>query len=175
VRSRARRSSTLTRERTVVVGRRSGAVLPRSCETCVRSPHGLISITSIRPARARVEQILDLRRLARRRSPRRNQTDLVNLGHIVTWGARSQDSVRRRTVHFPNAYDDITRLLSACATHGIDRSWASWTSDSSVTRLFCETTGLLPDHPWFLIELDSSSLWLGGTGRTIHGGQLRRH
>jgi uncharacterized protein (DUF849 family) len=127
----------------------------------VAVPHGLISITSIRPARARVEQILDL--VAWLGADPATKPDLisVNLGHIVTWEPVPKDPVRRRTVHFPNAYDDITRLLSACATHGIRPELGVMDLGFVSNAVVLRDDGLLPDRPWFLIELDSSAYGSG--------------
>ena len=74
-------------------------------------PDGLVSITSIRPDHVGVEEILDL--LAALAADPATKPDLisVNLGHIVAWEPLISGPVRRRTIHYPNAYDDITRLL----------------------------------------------------------------
>src|SRR5215204_2785600 len=82
-------------------------------------PGGLVSITSIRPEGVGVEEILEL--LAVLAADPVTKPDLisVNLGHIVAWETMTPGRSRRRTIHYPNAYDDITRLLAACAVHGI--------------------------------------------------------
>ena len=82
-------------------------------------PHGLVSITSIRPEGVRVDEILKL--LATLAGDPATKPDMisVNLGHIVVWESVVGGFVRRRTTHYPNAYEDITRLLAACTAHGV--------------------------------------------------------
>jgi 3-keto-5-aminohexanoate cleavage enzyme len=124
-------------------------------------PHGLVSITSIRPERVRVEVILDL--LAALAGDPATKPDLIsiNLGHIVTWERVSADPIRRRTTHYPNAYDDVTRLLAACAIHGIRPELGVMDLGFVSNAVALRDDGVLPERPWFLIELDSPAYGSG--------------
>ena len=86
-------------------------------------PDGLVSITSIRPEGVRVEEILDL--LAALAGDPATKPDLisVNLGHIVSWELVTSGSVRRRTTHYPNAYEDIIGCWRPARRTVSDRSW----------------------------------------------------
>ena len=86
-------------------------------------PHGLVSITSIRPEGVRVEEILDL--LAALAGDPATKPDLisVNLGHIVSWELMTSGSVRRRTTHYPNAYEDIIACWRRARRTASGRSW----------------------------------------------------
>jgi uncharacterized protein (DUF849 family) len=117
--------------------------------------HGLISITSIRPEGVRVEEILNL--LATLASDPATKPDMisVNLGHIVAWEPVVSGLVRRRTTHYPNAYEDITRLLAACTAHGIRPELGVMDLGFVSNAVTLRDDGVLPERPWFLIELDS--------------------
>lgn len=124
-------------------------------------PHGLVSITSIRPESVRVDAILDL--LGALASDPATRPDLVsvNLGHIAIWEPVTAETTPRRTIHYPNAYDDVTRLLSACAAHGIQPELGvmdlGFVSNAAALR----DDGVLPERPWFLVELDSPAFGSG--------------
>jgi 3-keto-5-aminohexanoate cleavage enzyme len=124
-------------------------------------PHGLVSITSIRPERVGVEEILEL--LAALAADSTTKPDLisVNLGHIVAWETLVSDPVHRRTIHYPNAYDDITRLLSMCAVHGIRPELGVMDLGFVSNAVTLRDDGRLPERPWFLIELDSPAYGAG--------------
>ena len=124
-------------------------------------PHGLVSITSIRPEAVSVEEILDL--LAALAGDPTTKPDLVsvNLGHIVTWELVTSGSVRRRTTHYPNAYEDITRLLAACAAHGIGPELGVMDLGFVSNAVALRDDGMLPERPWFLVELDSPAYGSG--------------
>ena len=124
-------------------------------------PRALISITSIRPQDVRVEEILDLVAALAADPSAKPELISVNLGHIVAWEPVPKHPGRRRTVHFPNAYDDITRLLSACATHGIQPELGVMDLGFVSNAVVLQDEGLLPDQPWFLIELDSPAFGSG--------------
>src|SRR5215212_3369913 len=120
-------------------------------------PHGLVSITSIRPEGVSVEEILTL--LATLAGDPATKPDLisVNLGHIVTWEPVANGLVRRRTRHYPNAYEDITRLLAACTTHGVRPELGVMDLGFVANAVALRDDSVLPERPWFLIELDSPS------------------
>ncbi|MBW3631719.1 MAG: 3-keto-5-aminohexanoate cleavage protein [Chloroflexi bacterium] len=124
-------------------------------------PHGLVSITSIRPERVGVDEILEL--LAALAAEPTTKPDLisVNLGHIVAWETLVSDPGHRRTIHYPNAYDDITRLLSACAVHGIRPELGVMDLGFVSNAVTFRDEGRLPERPWFLIELDSPAYGAG--------------
>ena len=121
----------------------------------VAVPNGLISITSIRPQGVRVEQILDL--VAALAADPATKPDLisVNLGHIVAWEPVVSGSVRRQTTHYPNAYEDVTRLLAACTAYGVRPELGVMDLGFVANAVTLRDDGVLPERPWFLIELDS--------------------
>ena len=82
-------------------------------------PDGLVSITSLRPEGVPVDAILDLLAYLARDAATKPDLISVNLGHITVWEPDNGGPYRRRTVHYPDTYEDIVRLLAACATHGI--------------------------------------------------------
>src|SRR5215210_350159 len=118
-------------------------------------PHSLVSITSIRPEGVRVEEILKL--LATVAGDLATKPDMIsiNLGHIVAWEPVVSGSARRRTTHYPNAYEDITRLLAACTTHGIRPELGVMDLGFVANAVALRDDGVLPERTWFLIELDS--------------------
>jgi 3-keto-5-aminohexanoate cleavage enzyme len=118
-------------------------------------PHGLISITSIRPEGVRVDEILKL--LATLADDPATKPDMisVNLGHIVAWEPVVSGLARRRTTHYPNAYEDITRLLAACSAHGVRPELGVMDLGFVANAVALRDDGVLPERPWFLIELDS--------------------
>lgn len=118
------------------------------------APHGLVSITSIRPEGVRVDEILKL--LATLAGDPATKPDMisVNLGHIVAWEPVGSGLVRR-TAHFPNAYEDITRLLAACTAHGVRPELGVMDLGFVSNAVTLRDDGVLPERPWFLIELDS--------------------
>jgi 3-keto-5-aminohexanoate cleavage enzyme len=124
-------------------------------------PDGLVSITSIRPEGVRVREILDL--LAALAGDPATKPDLisVNLGHIVSWQFMTSGSVRRRTTHYPNAYEDIIRLLAACKTHSIRPELGVMDLGFVSNAVALRDDGVLPERPWFLIELDSAAYGSG--------------
>jgi uncharacterized protein (DUF849 family) len=124
-------------------------------------PRGLVSITSIRPEGIRVEVILDL--LAALGGDPATKPDLIsiNLGHIVIWESGAADPVRRRTTHYPNTYEDITRLLAACTAHGIQPELGVMDLGFVANAVALRDDGVLPERPWFLIELDSPAYGSG--------------
>jgi 3-keto-5-aminohexanoate cleavage enzyme len=117
--------------------------------------HGLVSITSIRPQGVRVEEILRL--LATIASDPETKPDMisVNLGHIVAWQPVVNGFLRRRTTHYPNAYEDITRFLAACTTHGVRPELGVMDLGFVANAVTLRDDGVLPERSWFLIELDS--------------------
>ena len=118
-------------------------------------PRGLATTTSIRPAGVGVEAVLDL--LDTLAGDPTTKPDLisVNLGHIVTWEPITNGSVHRRTTHYPNPYEDITRLLAACTTHGIRPELGVMDLGFISNAVTLRDHGVLPARPWFLLELDS--------------------
>jgi 3-keto-5-aminohexanoate cleavage enzyme len=118
-------------------------------------PDGLVSITSIRPEGVRVEAMLEL--LATLAGDPATKPDMIsiNLGHIVAWEPVDSGSVRRRTTHYPNAYEDVTRLLAACTAHGVQPELGVMDLGFVANAVALRNDGVLPERPWFLIELDS--------------------
>jgi 3-keto-5-aminohexanoate cleavage enzyme len=124
-------------------------------------PHGLVSITSIRPERVRVEEILELLAVLAADPTTKPDLSSVNLGHIVAWEPVTPGPVRRRTIHYPNAYADITLLLSTCAVHGIRPELGVMDLGFVSNAVTLRDDGWLPERPWFLIELDSPAFGAG--------------
>lgn len=118
-------------------------------------PHGLVSITSIRPEGVRVEEILNLLRKLAVDPVTKPDMISVNLGHIVLWEPVAGGSGGRRTTHYPNAYEDVARLLAACATHGVRPELGVMDLGFVANAVALRDDGVLPERPWFLIELDS--------------------
>ena len=120
-----------------------------------------MSITSIRPERVHVEEILEL--LAVLAVDPTTKPDLisVNLGHIVAWEPVIPGQVRRRTIHYPNAYADITLLLASCAVHGIRPELGVMDLGFVSNAVTLRDDGWLPERSWFLIELDSPAYGAG--------------
>ena len=118
-------------------------------------PHGLVSVTSIRPEGVRVEEILRL--LATLAGDPVTKPDMisVNLGHIVAWEPVVSGSVRRQTTHYPNAYEDVTRLLAACTAYGVRPELGVMDLGFVANAVALHDDGVPPERPWFLIELDS--------------------
>jgi 3-keto-5-aminohexanoate cleavage enzyme len=118
-------------------------------------PEGLVSITSLRPDSVPVEVIVDL--LAALAADPATTPDLIsiNLGHIAVWESVSGGERPRRTVHYPNAYEDITRLLAACHEHAIHPELGVMDLGFVSNAVALGDDGLLPERPWFLLELDN--------------------
>jgi 3-keto-5-aminohexanoate cleavage enzyme len=79
----------------------------------------------------------------------------INLGHIVAWERVSRSPIGRRTTHYPNAYEDVTRLLEACMAHGVQPELGVMDLGFVANAVALRDDGVLPQRPWFLIELDS--------------------
>jgi 3-keto-5-aminohexanoate cleavage enzyme len=118
-------------------------------------PHGLVSITSIRPEGVRVDEIEKLLAMLAGDPATKPNMISINLGHIVTWEPVVNGSVRRQTTHYPNAYEDVTRLLAGCVTHGVRPELGVMDLGFVANAVALRDDGLLPERPWFLIELDS--------------------
>lgn len=126
-----------------------------------RVPDGLISITSLRPEGVPVSAIVDL--LTGLAADPETRPDLisVNLGHITAW-ERSDAGSGRETRHFPNGYDDIARLLACCSEFGIQPELGVMDLGFVNNAVILRDDGLLPAHPWFLVECDSPGYGEGG-------------
>jgi uncharacterized protein (DUF849 family) len=124
-------------------------------------PDGLISITSLRPDGVPVEAVVDL--LAGLAADHATKPDLisVNLGHGVVWEPRTRGGSARQTRHYPNSYDDIHRLLAACAEFGVQPELAVMDLGFVSNAVALRDDGVLPAHPWFLVELDSPAYGAG--------------
>ncbi len=151
------------------------------------APQVLVSITSLRPADVPVKVVLDLLDALAADPTTRPDLVSVNLGHTVVWekaavvsphplpsGAkpvvapeRSKEAaegprwVRRRTVHFPNDYDDVAALLAACRAHGIVPELGLMDLGFVSNAVALRDDGLLQEPGWFLVELDSPGYGAG--------------
>jgi 3-keto-5-aminohexanoate cleavage enzyme len=84
----------------------------------------------------------------------------INLGHIALW-ERPVGGAGRRTVHFPNGYEDVAALLAACEEHGIAPELGVMDLGFVSNSVALRDDGLLPGRPWFLVELDSPAYGAG--------------
>lgn len=76
----------------------------------------------------------------------------VNLGHITAWVA--DPAAGRRTVHYPNSYDDIRRILTACAERGVLPELAVMDTGFVSNAVALAREGVIAEPRWFLVELD---------------------
>jgi uncharacterized protein (DUF849 family) len=130
------------------------------------APGVLISITSLRPQGVGVERVQALLD-----APPDARPDLisVNLGHIATWEVRRPSSSHeprpgepgRETRHFPNGYDDIALLLGTCRNAGVIPELGLMDFGFISNAVTLREDGLLPQAPWFLLELDSPTYGAG--------------
>ncbi len=127
-----------------------------------RVSDGLISITSLRPEGVPVSVMLDL--VTGLAADPATKPDLIsiNLGHITVWERQGAPESGRVTRHYPNSYDDIARLLASCAELGIQPELGLMDIGFVSNAVALRDDGLLPDRPWFLVELDSPAYGRGG-------------
>lgn len=114
------------------------------------APGMLISITSLRPAGFAADLVLDALRTLAADSATRPDLISVNLGHTVQW-----DREGGRTIHFPNDYEDVVHLLELCAELGVWPELGVMDLGYISNAVLLRNAGVLPDDPWFLLELDS--------------------
>ncbi len=125
------------------------------------APAALISITSIRPSHVRVDRIIEM--LTTLASHPDTAPDLVsiNLGHIVHWQPTPGGPSSRRTVHVPNSYQDIVRLLQVCRDCGIGPELGLMDLGFVSNAVTLVEDGVLPTSSWCLLELDSPRFGAG--------------
>jgi 3-keto-5-aminohexanoate cleavage enzyme len=131
------------------------------CRLHADIPDGLVSITSLRPQGVPVDAILDLLADLARDAATKPDLISVNLGHIAVWEPDGSGPYRRRTVHYPNAYEDIVQLLSACARHGIRPELGIMDLGFISNAVALRDDNVVPADAWFLIELDSPAYGAG--------------
>ncbi len=127
----------------------------------------LISITSIRPAGVpgnAVVSLLDVLCRSRRTAP-----DLisVNLGHIVSWRAPAPfapSPPSRVTDHFSNDHNDLIAILTACDRFEVTPELGVMDLGFISNAVALRAEGVIPEYPWFLVELDSPEY---GSGRQV--------
>ena len=127
-------------------------------------PDALISITSLRPTEVPVAAVVDLLSLLAAHPATRPDLISINLGHIVAWERVAVDGSTRRTVHYPNDYEDIVALLASCRQHGIVPELGVMDLGFVSNAVSLRDDGVLPDPGWFLLELDSAGY---GAGRQV--------
>lgn len=128
-------------------------------------PEAPLGITSIRRSGEPVERVLSL--LLGLSEDRETRPDLVsvNLGHIVRWEPTEAGSpLPRRTVHFPNAYEEIVALLAVCEELAIVPELGVTDLGFVSNAVALREDGFLAPSPWFLVELDSPA---AGTGSQV--------
>lgn len=137
------------------------------------APELLISITSLRPASVPSQIIVSL--LAALAGDPTTMPDMVsvNLGHVTHWEPVSQAEHQatlssegiggslRRTVHYPNGYEDIASILRICRTHGIMPELGIMDIGFISNAVALRNDGLLPERLWCLLELDSPGYGAG--------------
>jgi 3-keto-5-aminohexanoate cleavage enzyme len=114
------------------------------------APDLLISITSFRPEGFAIDMMVETLNLLGSSSRTRPDLISINLGHIAVWDRRA-----RRTEHFPNDLEDVTRLLAACAELGIVPELGIMDFGFISNAVALRDSRSLPERPWFLLELDS--------------------
>jgi 3-keto-5-aminohexanoate cleavage enzyme len=124
-------------------------------------PRSLVSITSLRPAGVPVEALLDLLNALANDPATKPDLVSINLGHIVAWEPAPDAPFHRRTVHYPNSYEEIVRLLAACGVHGIRPEFGVMDLGFVSNAVTLRDDALLPASPWFLVELDSPAYGAG--------------
>lgn len=125
-------------------------------------PEAILSITSIRPTGVSVATVVEPLTLLAADPATRTDLVSINLGHIVLWEPTAAgSSSSRRTVHFPNAYEDIVALLDGCRERGIVPELGVMDLGFVSNAVALRDDGLLPERPWFLVELDSPAFDAG--------------
>jgi 3-keto-5-aminohexanoate cleavage enzyme len=114
------------------------------------TPGMLVSITSIRPAGFSAGTVIDTLDALAADGTSRPDLVSINLGHISTWDAQTG-----RTWHYPNDFDDVSRLLFRCSDLGIVPELGVMDLGFINNAVVLRDAGLLPKKPWFLLELDS--------------------
>lgn len=127
------------------------------------APGLLISITSLRPADVPVSVIVELLRSLADDPATHPDLISLNLGHIVAW-ERHPGGDGRRTVHYPNGYEEIAALLAACRASEIVPELGVMDLGFLSNAVALRDDGLLPLRPWFLLELDTPAY---GAGRQV--------
>jgi 3-keto-5-aminohexanoate cleavage enzyme len=121
------------------------------------APGMLISITSIRFSGFPVDTVIEMLRSLAEDPIARPDLISINLGHIAVWEPETG-----RTVHFPNDYEDVSTLLSACTELGVTPELGVLDFGFINNAVALRREGRLPTRPWFLLELDSPGYGLGG-------------
>ena len=127
------------------------------------APELLIGITSLRPAEVPVATIIESLRSLATDPATRPELLSINLGHIVAW-ERQPGDVGRRTVHYPNGYEEIAALLAVCRLGGITPELGVMDLGFLSNAVTLRDDGLLSSRPWFLLELDTPMF---GAGRQV--------
>lgn len=118
------------------------------------TPATLIGITSLRPAGEPITTLLTLLRTLAGDDATRPDLLSINLGHITVWGDA--------TLHYPNDYADVAALLDTCRATGVTPELGVMDIGFVSNAVRLRDAGLLPEPPWFLIELDSPGYGRGG-------------
>lgn len=123
-----------------------------------KAPGMIVSLTSIRPEGEPVARVIGMLDALAADAATRPDAISVNLGHIAIW-ERSDGG--RRTVHYPNAYEDVVAVLRRCRRHGIAPELGVMDLGFVSNAVALAEDGELPERPWFLVELDSSRFGSG--------------
>lgn len=134
-----------------------------------QAPDLLVSITSLRPAGVPVWSVVNALHALAADPATRPDLISVNVGHIALWqpietSEGQEHAPRRHTLHFPNDYEDIAALLSACRATGVIPELGIMDLGFLSQAVALREDGLLPVVPWLLLELDSPA-W--GSGNQV--------
>lgn len=114
-------------------------------EIRTRAPGMIVSLTSIRPERQPVERVTDMLDQLAADTATRPDAISINLGHIAVWERRDGGW---RTVHYPNANEDIVAVLRRCRRHGILPELGIMDLGFVSNAVALAADGELPERPW---------------------------
>lgn len=123
-----------------------------------RAPGMVVSLTSIRPDGQPVARVVDMLDTLAADLATRPDAISINLGPIVV---REQTDGSRRTVHYPNAHDEIVAVLRACRRHDVTPELGVMDLGFVSNAVALDEDDELPTKPWLLVELDSSRFGSG--------------
>jgi 3-keto-5-aminohexanoate cleavage enzyme len=116
----------------------------------------LVSLTSIRPIGVQARSAIELLKALAVGAGTKPDLVSVNLGHISVW-----DPLHGGTTHFPNDYADVGMLFQGCAELGVVPELGVMDLGFVNNAAMVRDAGLLPERPWFLLELDSPGYGFG--------------
>jgi len=121
-------------------------------------PMPLVSLTSLRPAGVPGNAVVSLLDVLCRTDRTKPDLISVNLGHIVAWRRpvpMAPSPPARITEHFSNDHNDLIAILVACRRFGVTPELGVLDLGFVSNAVALRDEGVLPERPWFLVELDS--------------------